>query len=83
MASIASTSFWAASAERALKTTCQVAVSLLAVGTTGILDVDWLNVLSVSALAGVVSVLTSVASAASTDGSPSLASEHLTDDVIA
>lgn len=46
---------------RALKTVSQAAVSMLSGNMLGIVDVDWLSVLSVSAMAGVVSLLTSVA----------------------
>ena len=46
--------------ERALKTFSQTALATISVGASGILDVDWLNVLSVSALALVMSLLTSV-----------------------
>ena len=45
---------------RAIKTVAQTAVSMLTVGQA-VLDVNWLNVLSVSAVAGVISMLTSVA----------------------
>lgn len=45
---------------RALKTFAQVAVSMLTVGQA-VIDVNWVNVLSVSAVAGVISILTSVA----------------------
>ena len=45
---------------RAIKTFCQTAVALIAVGAT-IADTDWLYILSVSAVAFVVSCLTSVA----------------------
>ena len=45
---------------RAIKTAAQTAVSLLTVGAVGILDVDWIAVGSASALAGIVSVLTSI-----------------------
>ena len=45
---------------RAIKTMAQTAVSMLTVGQA-VLDVNWLNVLSVSVVAGVVSVLTSLA----------------------
>lgn len=45
---------------RAVKTMAQTAVSMLTVGQA-VLDVNWLNVLSVSVVAGVVSVLTSLA----------------------
>lgn len=46
---------------RAIKTVAQTAVSMLSGNMLGIVDVDWLSVLSVSAMAGVVSLLTSVA----------------------
>lgn len=45
---------------RALKTIAQTAVSMLTVGQA-VLDVNWLNVISVSAVAGLISMLTSVA----------------------
>ena len=45
---------------RAIKTMAQTAVSMLTVGQA-VLDVNWLNVLSVSAVAGVISMLTSIA----------------------
>lgn len=45
---------------RAIKTMAQTAVSMLTVGQA-VLDVNWVNVLSVSAVAGVISMLTSIA----------------------
>lgn len=45
---------------RAVKTICQTAVSMLTVGQA-VIDVNWINVLSVSFMSGVISVLTSVA----------------------
>ena len=45
---------------RAVKTMAQTAVSMLTVGQA-VIDVNWVNVLSVSAVAGVISMLTSVA----------------------
>ena len=45
---------------RAVKTMSQTAVSMLTVGQA-VLDVNWVNVLSVSAVAGVISMLTSIA----------------------
>lgn len=44
---------------RAVKTFAQTALSMLTVGQA-VMDVDWLGVLSVSAVAAVTSVLTSV-----------------------
>lgn len=45
---------------RAVKTMAQTAVSMLTVGQA-VLDVNWINVLSVSVVAGVISMLTSIA----------------------
>ena len=46
---------------RAIKTVAQTAVGMLSGEMLGIMDANWLAVLSVSAMAGVVSLLTSVA----------------------
>ena len=52
--------WWKAAGIRALKTVCQTAVATI--GTSAILsEVNWLAVASASALAGVLSLLTSVA----------------------
>lgn len=51
---------WAkAAAVRAAKTAAQTALSMITVGQA-VMDVNWINVLSVSAVAALVSVLTSV-----------------------
>lgn len=52
--------FWKAAGIRALKTFCQTFVST--VGTTAVVlsDVNWTVVLSASALAGVLSIATSI-----------------------
>lgn len=53
---------WAKAAGiRAIKTVAQTAVGMLTGDMMGILDVDWIRVLSVAALAGVASILTSLA----------------------
>jgi hypothetical protein len=52
--------YWAYAGERAIKTVAQVAVATISVGAVGLFDVDWANVGSVAALAGVMSLLTSV-----------------------
>ena len=44
---------------RALKTMAQVVLSMVTVGQA-VMEVNWLNVLSVSIVAGIVSILTSV-----------------------
>ena len=51
--------FWKAAGIRALKTVCQTAVSLIGVGAV-MSDIDWVRVLSASALAGILSILTSI-----------------------
>jgi len=43
-----------------VKTVAQVAIATIGVGAVGILDVEWGQVASVAALAGVMSLLTSV-----------------------
>jgi len=45
---------------RALKTVAQTAVGMLTGNMVGIMDVDWLAVISVAAMAGIVSLLTSI-----------------------
>lgn len=55
------TSKWIKSALiRAVKTFAQTAISMLTVGQAFI-DVNWINVLSVSGVAAIISLLTSVA----------------------
>ena len=52
--------FWKAAGIRALRTFCQTAVATI--GTTAVMqDVNWIMVGSASLLAGVLSVLTSIA----------------------
>lgn len=64
--------FAKATAERAVKTFAQSGVALLTANATGLLDVDWVQLASVSGLAAVVSVLTSIASAPFGGDGPSL-----------
>jgi len=52
--------FWKAALIRALRTVCQTAIATI--GTAAVLQqVDWLTVASASILAGVLSLLTSIA----------------------
>ena len=52
--------FWKATAVRALRTVCQTAIALIPASAL-ITEVDWSLVASASILAGIVSVLTSIA----------------------
>lgn len=63
---------------RALRTMAQTALSMLTIGMA-ISDVDWLKLLSVSVVAGVISILTSFATGlpeATTDGDAILTTEN-------
>lgn len=55
-----SADWWRAAGIRAVKTMAQTAVSMLTVGQA-VLDVNWINVLSISIVAGIISLLTSIA----------------------
>ena len=53
---------WAKAAiVRAVKTAAQTAVALIGTGTVGFTDLDWLQIASISGVAAVLSLLTSVA----------------------
>lgn len=52
--------WWKAAGIRALKTICQTAIALIGTALV-ITDVDWFTVLSASVLAGILSILTSLA----------------------
>lgn len=52
--------FWIAAGIRALRTICQTAVSVIGVSAV-MSEVDWLYVGSASLLAGILSILTSIA----------------------
>jgi len=69
--------FWKAAAERAIKTFAQALVAVGLTGATGLLNVDWPAALSAAGLAGVVSLLTSVASSQVSGDGPSLTTEHV------
>ena len=50
-----------AASVRAVKTIAQTAVSLIGTNAIGLTEVNWVAVLSASVLAGIVSILTSIA----------------------
>lgn len=53
---------WAKAAGiRAVKTAAQTAVALIGTGTVGFTDLDWVQIASVSGVAAVLSLLTSIA----------------------
>lgn len=51
--------FWKAALVRAIRTFCQSAISMIAVGA-GFSDIDWLKVASVAGVAALLSILTSI-----------------------
>ena len=53
--------FWKAAAIRALKTFAQAMVAQIGAGSVGIVQFDWVGALSVSAMAAVLSLFTSLA----------------------
>jgi hypothetical protein len=52
--------FWKSAVERAIRTVAQVLLSLIVVGETGFLDVDWMQAASVAGLSGLASILMSI-----------------------
>lgn len=64
--------FAIATAERATKTIAQTALSYFVIGTTGLIGLDYVALLSVSGAAGVASILTSIVSAGVSGDGPSL-----------
>lgn len=68
--------FWQKTAERAVKTTAQTLAAALVVGGTDLLSVGWKQALVTAAVAGLASLLTSLASSGVADSSsPSLVKE--------
>jgi len=52
--------WWKAVGVRTLRTMAQVAAAQLVIGEAGLLDVDWINFLSVVLLSGIVCVIMSL-----------------------
>ena len=53
--------FWNYAGERAIKTVAQAAIAYIGSGTVGLFEIDWAGMASVSLGAGLLSVLTSIA----------------------
>lgn len=53
--------FWNFSGERAIKTIAQAALAFLGSGSLGLFAIDWVSLISVSLGAGLLSILTSIA----------------------
>jgi hypothetical protein len=64
--------FWSYALERAIKTVAQAAIAAIGTGALGIIGLDLVAILSVSALAGIVSILTSVVGYTSPDEASSI-----------
>ena|ERR1700741_3598667 len=65
MPSIWTRMFWKDAIERAVKTTAQVAVTMLAAAQTNLLDVDWESGFAAAGIAAGLSLATSLASVGS------------------
>lgn len=66
MSVLSSKIFWIDAAERSVKTVAQTMVAVLtASGVLGLFSVNWGDAISVSGLAGLISILTSIGSAGS------------------
>lgn len=75
--------FWVSSAERAIKTFAQALVALIGTSAMSIVELDWTQMLGISATAAVVSILTSIASANfGPNPGPSLTDETIEPDPI-
>lgn len=60
MTKLKNSTWWKAALIRAIKTIAQTAVGMITVGAA-ISEINWLHILSVSLVAGIVSLLTSIA----------------------
>ncbi|MFE4796251.1 holin [Streptomyces sp. NPDC056708] len=68
MASMFSSAFWLATAERAVRTAAQTLIAALGLNTAGVLDVDWGQGLSLAGSAALLAVLTAISTSGTGDG---------------
>jgi hypothetical protein len=78
MSVLATGAFWAATVERAVRTTAQAAIGVLTTNATGLAEIDWAAAGSVVGIATALSVLTSIAATGVGNVGPSLSAEVLT-----
>ena len=69
--------FFKGASERAIKTGAQTLAAYFVIGTTGVLDFDWIAALSITAAAVVASLLTSIGNADFVAGPPDAVVEHV------
>jgi len=69
--------FWKAAGERAVKSAAQTLILLIGTGAVGITALNWPELLSLTATAALLSVLTSIVSGAK-DGNPSATNAETT-----
>lgn len=69
MSNLTSAKWWKAALIRAIKTAAQVALGMITVGMAAS-EIDWLNVASVSAVAALYSLITSLAGLPEVDDGP-------------
>lgn len=70
MSVYATQAFWAGTVERMIKVFASALLGAIGTGAAGVLDIDWPAAASVAAMAGIVSLLTSVAQPEFTSGVP-------------
>jgi hypothetical protein len=73
--------FLKGAAERAVKTAAQTALGFFIVGTTGLLELDWVALASVSGAAAIASLLTSIGNADFVAGAPGVDGRHEAENV--
>jgi len=79
MSVYATQAFWAGAVERMIKVFASALLGAIGTGTVGVFDIDWPAAASIAAMAGIVSLLTSVAQPEFTSGVPRVPATELQD----